>query len=179
MMRPTQIAMVGLLTVSLAACTTGASQSPGGPSPQPSVAPSTATSPAPSHEAEILDLKVTFDGTSCTYVGPTVILDGTLTRFRYEASASAEPSVLVVIGVYPGTTWEDVEQTLPSSDTPQWATLHSFLNVEAGSSGLFTIRSDVVGQAMGGYFVGCATHAEANGGSDHMYPATLLEIAGP
>lgn len=180
-MRTTRALMGGFLALTLAACTSGATPAPSPePSPVPSVEPSTAPSPAPTEAPEALALYATFDGTACTYTGPLVIPDGTLAQFSYAASEGTEPSMLVVIAVLPGTTWADVEQAIAegraASDIPPWISERAFINVESGSSALMTIRGSLGDQEFGGFFVGCGTAPEREGGTDTMYPAALIEI---
>lgn len=185
-MRSTPILLGGLLALSLAACTSGSSPAPTEPSPATSAEPSPVTSAepsaavSPSAAAEPLALAVTFDGETCTYTGPTVVPEGTLTEFSYAAADGTEASVLVVGAVLPGTTWEQIVAdvgTRAGSDVPDWFSQLSFINVEDGDSALYTLRGEL-GQSFGGYFVGCATTPESEGGSDRMFPAALIELGG-
>ena len=91
MMR-TRHLVAGLLAVMLAACSSGTSAAPSAapsvePTPQPTpttaATPAPTASPAPTATTPGLSVKVTFDGETCSYVGPTVIPDGTMLRFEY------------------------------------------------------------------------------------------------
>lgn len=172
--------LAGLLALTLVGCTGGASQAPSVErSPEPSVAPP-ATSPEP---AVILGVTVHWDGTRCNYLGPTVIIDGTTVRFEYTFDEGTDPPLLVVNGVRPGTTWDMVVEgtsAVPLSERiPDWVVLRGYANIDAGTSALYAIDSDIAGEPVGGYYVGCHTAPVARGGTDMAYPAALLLIAGP
>lgn len=182
----TSLAVAGLLALAVGACTVGANPSPTiEPSAEPSVA--AASSPAPQATPDVapLELAVSWDGTKCSYQGPTVIPDGTLTQFTYSVAGEvglATP-ILAVVGVTPGTTWETIVEyagTHAASDTPDWVILTGFANIPENSSAMFTVsrRAGGDGPDTGGYLVGCATAPAEDGGTDVMYPAALLEIAG-
>ncbi len=109
--------MTGLLAVMLAACSSGTSVAPSGapsiePTPQPTPAtaatPAPTASPAPTATTPGLSVKVTFDGETCTYVGPTVIPDGTMLRFEYVPDQEVAGSISSIYGVKPGTTYQDL-----------------------------------------------------------------------
>jgi hypothetical protein len=145
-------------------------------------------SPAPQPTADVapLELAVTWDGTTCAYQGPTVIPDGTLTRFTYSLTVAVGPTtpLLFVIGVTPGTTWDVIVEYVKghaASDIPAWAIVTGHAEIAENSSAIFTVSRSAggVGPEVGGYFVGCATAPASDGGSDVVYPAALLEIAGP
>jgi hypothetical protein len=145
-------------------------------------------SPAPQPTADVapLELAVTWDGTTCAYQGPTVIPDGTLTRFTYSLTVEVGPTtpILGVMGVTPGTTWDVIVEYVKghsASDVPAWVITVGFAQIPENSSAIFTVssRAGGFGPEVGGYFVGCATAPAADGGSDVMYPAALLEIAAP
>lgn len=176
-MRSLRTAVAGLVALSLAACTTGGS-------PSPSVAPATvtpteATSAVPSPAAakspaaEALQLAAAFDGSTCSYTGPSVIPDGTLTKFSYAAADGAEPSALIVVPVVPGTTWEQIVQAAerPFSDVPDFVLDKFYITVHPGGAALLMIRSGWAGTSYGGYNVGCAAPD-----SDRMFPAALIEV---
>lgn len=181
-MRTTRAILGALLALTLAACSSGATTGPSTePSPEPSVEPAVSPAPsaAPTEAPDPLGLWVSFDGTACTYTGPLVIPDGTLVEFSYAATEGTEPSILLVTGVYVGTTWTQVQQDadrLRSTDWPDWITQWSMIRVDSGDSALMTIRSSLGEQEFGGFFVGCATAPESEGGTDRMYAAALIEV---
>ena len=190
--------LAGLLILSLAGCTTGAGTSPTAASSPGSLAvaasPSVVTSPSvasPTAKTQPLDVAVTWDGSKCTYLGPTVIPDGTLTRFNF---TSAERLMLDIVGVYPGTTWDRIvadAKKYPASEGDQtgWLIETGIANIPANSSALYTISSSIVrpadvggtgvttGAPVGGYLVGCSTPMKPEG-TDVFYPAALLTVAG-
>jgi hypothetical protein len=177
--------LAGLLALGLAACSTGASTAPSveptaEPSPQPSA--STAPSPAPTPTTSVLDVKVTFDGETCTYLGPSVIVDGTVMHFEYAPDQGFATSSLLVYGVKPGTTYGDLLESLAnddgdvSTDIPDWVYEPTAAWVQGAGTMLYTIESvkqgqDAVDYAVGGYQVMCNTPAG--------YPAVQLSVAGP
>ena len=174
--------LAGTLVVLLAGCSSGAGATPGAAStPRPSIAVAVPSAASPTAKAAPLEVAVRWDGSTCTYLGPTVILDGTLTRFTF-TSTDTVPLMLVVIGVEPGITFDrilaDVKSGLPADQPPAYVIQMGFANIPANSSALFTISSTIgVNQPVGGYFVGCATDPKPEG-TDVMYPAALLQIAG-
>jgi hypothetical protein len=178
MRRP--LLLAGLLALALAGCAGGASPAPSvEPSPEPSVGPPAASPEGP----VILGVTVHWDGTDCIYQGPMVIRDGTTTRFEYTFDEGTDPPLLVINGARPGTTWDMVVESLRtgpvSKDFPDWVIVTGYANIDPGTSALYSIVSDIAGEPVGGYFVGCATAPEAMGGTDKMYPAALLLISGP
>lgn len=177
MRRPPLVA--ALLALTLAGCAGGTGQTPSAaPSPEPSVAPATA-----SPETVILGVTIHWDGTSCDFLGPRVIRDGTTARFEYTFDEGTDPPLGIVNGVRPGTTWDMVLEgtgTSPISENiPDWAILTGVAQITPGTSALYTIRSDIAGQPVGGYYVGCHTAPADSGGTDKAYAAALLLIAGP
>lgn len=183
--------LVGALAVVLAACSAGSGQTPSlATSAGQSVAPQYSPTPAPTIKDDALELAVTWDGATCTYEGPTVIIDGTLARFNYSAQDQVgldAPVVVVISGVAPGTSWESivaywkdntVESTSTDQPAPDWLHWPGTLFIAPESSRGFTVSTDMFGDPIGGYFVGCTSGPERDGGSGIMFPATLLEIAG-
>jgi hypothetical protein len=188
MMR-TRYLLAALLSVVLAACTTGATASPtAAPSTQPPEAPAASPSaqppeaPAPIATTSVLDVKVTFDGETCTYLGPSVILDGTMLRMEYAPEEEVSNSYLWIFGVKSGTTYEDLVEVLANddgnvtTDAPDWVYQPTLGWTQAASTLLYKIESvkqgkDLVDYAVGGYQVMCVTPAG--------YPAAQLSVAGP
>ena len=120
----TRYLLAALLSAVLAACASGATTSPTTePSAQPPQTPApspTAQSPeapAPTATTSVLDVKVTFDGETCTYLGPSVILDGTVLRIEYAVEREFWGSWLMIYGVKPGTTYEDLVESLRTTTT--------------------------------------------------------------
>jgi hypothetical protein len=182
--------MAGLLAVALAACTSGLSSTP---SPEPTVAPTPkptpttaetpgpAATPAPTSTTAALNVKVTFDGETCSYVGPTVIPDGTVMRFEYLPDAQVIGSYLMVYGIKPGTTFQDLVDSLAngggdvSTNIPDWVYQPTASWTQGAGTLLYTIErvkhgSDGVDYEVGGYHVMCDT--------PQGYPAAQLSVAG-
>ena len=181
--------MAGLLAVMLAACSSGTSAAPSAapsaePTPQPTpttaATPAPTASPAPTATTPGLSVKVTFDGETCTYAGPTVIPDGTMLRFEYAPDQEVGGSYLIVYGVKPGTTVEMAVENGPDgttvvSDPPDWVLQTTASWIQGAGTLLYTVRSvqhgsDDVDYAVGGYQVACST--------PYMYLATQLTVAG-
>ena len=127
-----------------------------------------------------LSVKVTFDGESCTYFGPTVIPDGTVVRFEYVPDQTVLGSYLLIYGIEPGTTFQDLLDSLATSgddistDIPDWVYQETASATQGAGTMLYTIEStktgkDGVDYTVGGYQVVCDT--------PNMYPARQLEIA--
>jgi hypothetical protein len=175
--------LAGLLVLALAGCSGGAGQSPSlRPSPEPTPIPATPADGSPTGEAFVLDVGVHWDGVACSYVGPTVITDGTTTRVEYTFDEGTDAPLLFIGGVVPGTSWDEVLEyvaTHRASVAPGWVILTGYANIPPGTSSLYTISTEVAGRPVGGYFVGCATAPIVDGGTDVMYPAALLLVAGP
>lgn len=178
----TRILITALLTLALAACSSGATPAPSvEPTPRPSTAP--AASPAPTPTAAVLDVKVTFDGETCTYLGPSVILDGTVMRFEFEPTPNVTDPTLLIYGVQPGTTYEMLLESVAADDAdyttdiPEWVYQETASWVDGAGSLMYLIESVKRGTvaagtyAVGGYHLVCVTPA--------MFPAVQLSIAGP
>ncbi len=179
--------MAGLLAVMLAACSSGTSAAPSAapsvePTPQPTpmtaATPAPTASPAPTATTPGLAVKVTFDGETCAYVGPTVIPDGTMLRFQYAPDQEVGGSTLLVYGIKPGTTWE---MTSPPGtvdayeNIPDWVLQTTAAFLRGAGTLLYTVRSvqhgsDDVDYPVGGYHVACTTPI--------IYPAVQLTVAG-
>jgi hypothetical protein len=183
--------MAGLLAVTLAACTSGSSSTPSPEStavPTPEALPTTAATPepvatpAPTSTTAALSVKVTFDGEVCSYIGPTVIPDGTVVRFEYVPDQTVGGSYLMVYGIKPGTTFEDLVTAIEEdddgdtmTDAPDWVYQPTVGWTHGAGTMLYTIESvkhgsDDVDYEVGGYHVMCDTPAG--------YPAAQLTVAG-
>lgn len=175
--------LAGLLAASLSLAGCGASANPTS-SPEPSAEASTvpSTQPGPPGSLVILGVTVHWNGTQCIYRGDPVIRDGTTIRVEYTFDDGTDPPLLFIGGVVPGTTWDtfvDYVATHPASEAPPWVILSHYALIDAGTSALYTIDAVIAGRRVGGYAVGCATAPANTGGTDTMYPAALLLIAGP
>ena len=198
----TRYLLAGLLSVVLAACTSGAApsataepsaqspealapspsaQSPEAPAPSPSA--QSPEAPAPTATTAVLDVKVTFDGETCTYLGPSAILDGTAVRFEYAPDEQVASSYLMVYGVEPGITFQDLLDHLElyggedvSAKIPEWVYQNTGAWTHGVGAMLYTIESvkrdsDDVDYEVGGYQVLCETPA--------VFPAVQLSVARP
>ncbi len=176
--------MAGLLAVMLAACSSGTSPAPSAaPSvePTPLPTPTTAETPAPTSTTPGLSVKVTFDGETCAYVGPTVIPDGTVVRFEYVPDQQVAGSYLMVYGVEPGTTYQMLLDSIEYSggdnvaeDVPDWVYQKTAAWISGAGTMLYTVEgvkhgSDGVDYTVGGYQILCDTPA--------VFPAAQLSVA--
>lgn len=181
--------MAGLLAVMLAACSSATSPAPSAeptavptPAPTPTaVATPKLLTPVPTSTAADLSVRVTFDGETCTYVGPNVIPDGTVVRFEYVPDAQVIGSYLMMYGIEPGTTFQDLVDSLAnddgdvSTDVPDWVYQPTVSWTQGAGTLLYTIESvkhgsDGVDYMVGGYQIMCATPAD--------FPAVQLSVAG-
>lgn len=178
--------LAGALALALAACSVAATPEPS-PTPTSQRAAPTATLPASTPTAaptaSALDVKVTFDGETCEYIGPTVIIDGTVLRFEYVPDQAVAGSYLMVYGVEPGTTYQMLLDSLEAGgghpnvqeNIPGWVLQQTATWTHGAGSLLYTIEStktgtDGIDHAVGGYQVMCDTPA--------TYAATQLSVAG-
>lgn len=184
----TRILLAGLLAMALAGCSSGATIAP---SPEPSSAPETAppsvaaptATPEPIPEA--LDVKVTFDGETCTYLGPSVVPDGTVMRFEYAPNQEWIGTYLIVYGVEPGTSWEELKATEGGkvTDPPDFVYEATAAWVHSNGSMLYTISSTLPNASndgvyeVGGYGVGCDTPTNYPVDPDVIWHAALLTVA--
>lgn len=185
--------LIGALALAVAACGGAASPSvttappaPATPEPAastaavaPTVAPAT---PAPTPTAEVIAVRVTFDGTTCTYAGPSTVPVGSTLEWTFDNTplpAEGYGAALVVAPVVDGTTWEyllgDVQ---PQSEVPGWLKLPGVaMNGEAEIAVLFddsaaagrTLKTTLVRPA---YYIGCGTNPDSG---DKAFPALLLK----
>ena len=113
----------------------------------------------------IMNAEVTFDGTRCSYTGPTEVAEGTEAVFGFTGTGG-----LTLARLAPGVTWEQVERAsvnYPPSDPPSWVT---GAQNEIGSG---TLRAGALDEGL--YFVGCATGPTSG---DKMFPAVMLRVIG-
>lgn len=184
----TRLLMAGLLILAIAGCTSGstpAAEPSATANPEPSTAPAMTPTPGPA----VLDVKVTFDGGTCTYLGPTVILDGTLVRFEYLPETNFGDTYLLIYGVKPGTTWQimvEESERGGASDPPSWVYEDTASWIQGAGTMLYTIESVKMGltnphtdHAVGGFGLGCATPDWYVDDPSGLYHAALLTIAGP
>lgn len=186
----TKLLLAGLLVLALAGCTSGSTPSPE-PSPEPSPVPSVTPVPTPTATptASALDVKVTFDGETCTYLGPAVILEGTVVRFEYLPDTEFGSTSLLIYGVQPGTTWEMMTERAEShqlSDVPSWVYEDTASWITGAGTIVYTIESVKMGltnphtpHAVGGFGLGCTTPDWYVDDPDRIYHAALLSVAGP
>ena len=175
--------MAGLLAVMLAACSSGTSPAPSAapsvePTSQPT--PTTAATPAPTATTPGLSAKVTFDGETCSYVGPTVLPDGTILRIEYAPDQEFAASRLLIYGVEPGTTYQDLLDSLANddgnvaTDVPDWVYQQTATFLTGAGTLVYAIRSVQHGingdYAVGGYQLMCNTPAG--------FPAVQFSVAG-
>ena len=180
-------AMIGVLALVVAACSGSASPSPtrapATPAPTATPAPST-TAPSASPVAQLTAV-VTFDGTTCTYAGPTVIPRGaavafSLTKAPAAVSGNLDDAGLFVMPVRDGTTWETIVAYLKehrhTAEVPDWARVSG-----AGADGLAEVRIMLPPVAAGQtmtvvmtrnlYYVMCGLQE-----NDLGFPGTLLKV---
>jgi hypothetical protein len=183
MMR-TRDLLAGLLVLVLAGCASGAS-------PTPSVAPSAAPSPQPSQASDPseaptptpppLDVKVTFDGETCTYLGPTAVPEGTLLRIEYAPDQGIGASDLLVYGVQPDVTYQmlldHIAATGPTDvgeNIPDWVIQETASVINGAGTLLYTIVTTKPGNdgedhRVGGYQILCNTPT--------VHPAAQVSVA--
>ena len=129
-----------IMTLLMAAALVAACTAAGGPSatpvpatPAPNAATPAPATPAPTARAMLIPATVTFDGTTCTYLGPTVVPLDSVIEWTFETTATtAEERAsweLVNWDVKYDATWDDIvawaaENTLaqePPYRWPPWA----------------------------------------------------------
>jgi hypothetical protein len=183
--------LIAAMALVVGACSAAAS-----PAATPAAPTATATAPvtlAPTAAATpaALQVKVTFDGKQCTYVGPAAVPGGSgnlaptsgdsVLEFALENTAAAlkgsSGAALVVLPVAPGTTWAQILRDAAGragNDIPEWALYYSM-----GAISSMTPDSAAAGDTLrvtmryGAYFVGCATSPTE---TNKMYPAILLQV---
>jgi hypothetical protein len=180
----TRILLISVVALALVACSTGTTAAPS-PAASPSPAPVGSPSPSPaaaSPSVTPLAVKVTFDGTTCSYLGPTVVPDGTPMRFEY--SNSTADGGLVVGGVTSNVPANVLGAPIKhASVIPAWFDQGHY-DVLAATSGALEItltndpKAIVTDEMMSdpnpadvAFFVGCPTQETT---TDTMYPAALI-----
>jgi hypothetical protein len=185
--------IAGVLALVLAGCTAGAAATPAAEPSEPSaeaqatpegVQPTAPTTPkpteAPAATTAALDVKVTFDGETCTYFGPTTIVDGTVLRFEFAPDLGIT-AYLLVTGVKEGTTdqtlkeWQEAHPGNSVDNVPPWVIEPTASWTQGSGTFLYTIESvkagnDGVDYPVGGYQVLCDNPV--------VYSAALLMVAG-
>lgn len=101
--------LIAAAAILVTACSSGSTPSPSAipPAPPPTTSPAP-PSPSPS-PSPVANAEVTFDGTSCTYLGPKVVVSGT--RMTIDFTVHYEPASvahLIVAAVKEGTTIADI-----------------------------------------------------------------------
>lgn len=184
--------LIGSLALVVAACGEAASPAatpaPATPAPataKPVAATPAPTGPAPTATAELIAVKVSFDGKTCTYAGPSTVPTGSTLEWTFANTplpVAAYVSVLVVAPVVDGTTWEQILAYLAdeprASVVPPWLKLPGVAaGGQAEIAGLLddsaasgrTLKTTLARDA---YYIGCNTSPE---GGDKAFPAILLK----
>jgi hypothetical protein len=127
-----------------------------------------------------MEALVTFDGTSCTYAGPTEVNAGTRGVFSYAATVMG--STLVVWQVEPGTTYEQVIEASGSryADGPPF--LYYWKASEPGSAPRQTLSMSLIA---GTYVVSCVENASFpwgewvafnDDGTNEVFTSTMIRV---
>jgi hypothetical protein len=181
-------ATVLLASVLVAGCTAA-----GGPSAAPTPAPVTPApdaatpapaTPAPTDAAMLIPATVTFDGTTCTYLGPAVVPLRSVIEWTFETTATtAEERAsweLLVWDVRAEATWETIvawaaENTLvqePPWRWPPWSTDANGRTVENwAADGPF--RSPIEKNLT---LVSCGVKPKVLADGQTVYPAALIQV---
>jgi hypothetical protein len=181
--------LTALTTIAIllfAGCTAGAAPT-AAPSltPQPTEPTAPVASPAapvasPTEAIRSVAVKVTFDGETCAYEGPSVLLEATRLNFEFMPTSDEPRETGAVFGgVLPGTTWEEIVDSTKvgrASVNPGWFYEAGYTVQFGPGTNSYIVRSSLFGQALAGHFVGCMTSPST---TDTMYPAALLLVAGP
>jgi len=176
---------IGTLALVVAACSAGASPSatPVPATPTPAATTAAPTAPAPTATPAQIAVQVTFDGTTCTYAGPSTVPAGAVLVFTYANTPlpiADYGSGLVVAPVDDGTTWEQILAYIAAdtreSFVPPW------LELPDVGQGEIKILYDTPGAAgatlqvrltRDAYYVACNTNLA---GGDRSFPAILLKV---
>jgi hypothetical protein len=155
----------------VAGCTTVGTS----PGLTPAASPAVSTSPtapptrAPSPSPEAVNAKMAFDGTTCTYVGPTVIPSPAMLTVEYRPTADQEASGVVLFAIRSDSTAEEIARTeqdpnqpaIGEGPAPAWvdeATVHAMFG--SGSvtfPDALRVRRLDDGTVYDRYFIDCAT----------------------
>ncbi len=185
--------LIGALTLVVAAC--GGAASPSATSapaaatpatatatPAPAVVTTAPTAPAPAPTAAPTAVKVTFDGKTCTYAGPSTVPSGSTLVWTFDNTPlpiDGYGSGLAVAPVVDGTTWEQILAYLAAepraSVVPPWLKLPDvgegeikiLFDTPAASGATLQVRL-----TRDAYFVTCNTNMD---GGDKAFPAILLK----
>jgi hypothetical protein len=145
--------------------------------PAPTTTPAPAA-PAPSSAARLIPATVTFDGSTCTYAGPTVVPTGSVIEWTLvNTPAALDGSIggaILAFPVKPGTTWEDVVAYHATNDSlfdpPPWlGNTYQFWTPEDAAAGV-PMRTLVGPYAL---MVSCAN---ADGDDPRVFPAVLIQV---
>lgn len=115
-----------------------------------------------------LEVKVVFDGETCSYEGPATVPSGASVIFAFEATAKPDDVALVVLEIDEGTTWEQVVEStekLPASTTSRPAWVNDY-DVHIGPGSMEKVLNQ------GDYLVTCNTSPED---TDRVHPAAFIE----
>lgn len=168
----TRLVLTVIAMLAFAACSSGASQTPAG-SPSPDTASSPAATPTPtaSPTPPVVDVVVTFDGTTCAYEGPKVVPDGTVMHWTFTPTVG---SALYIIPVDDGMPPDDISRgPRPLEPTSTWAYWGLDTRIYGPGTAITTAVVDRVSRQIG-YLVGCGTPPET---TYLFYPSVLLEVS--
>lgn len=121
MRRTTWLLAPALVAACTAAGSPSATSAPATPTPAPATGdPAT---PAATSKARLIPAKVTFDGTTCTYLGPTVVPIGSVIEWTFETTATtAEERAsweLLAWDLTYDATWDDIVAWAAENTFPQ------------------------------------------------------------
>lgn len=126
--------------------------------------------------AQEIGAKVVSDGETCSYHGPPVVPDGAFMTLDFDATARADSVALVVVGLDPGTTWDQVVEAQDAFPASSEAVPSFVLVDEAGDyrvSMLVAPGTLATQVETGLYLISCNT---APDDTDKVHPAALLEV---
>lgn len=174
------IAMTALALVAAACGSDAAPASTRAPetlAPAPTMTPAPAAS-EPSSAARLIPATVTFDGSTCTYAGPTVVPTGSVIEWTLiNTPAALDGSIggaILVFPVKPGTSWEDVVAFRAKNDSlfdpPPWlGNSYQFWTPEDAAAG-------VAMRTLAGLYALMVNCANADGDDPRVFPAVLIQV---
>ena len=176
-----RLILTGIAALALAACSSGGgstvapSASVATQVPTPVVTPAPVPSPSPSGAAAAVPVKVHFDGTTCTYLGPEAVPAGTLMKVQFTATPeTADQIALIVAGVTEDVPADVLDGPFPATPTPTWV-LGVYESMLLGPGDLlFTMTYRDSSEVA--IFVGCSVGGPEK--DNTMYPAALLWAIG-